>query len=765
MNVFVTGGAGFIGSALTRVLLEEGHGVTVLDDLSKGFRDLVPEGARFIEGDVRDERLPEWLRGHDAVIHMAAFIEVGRSVLEPVLFAENNVVNSVRLLEAMHRRTSARSCSRRARRYTARRSRCQSARRTRSARSPTPTARRRSRRRRSSPSYNQLYGMDAIVLRYFNPYGPNELHEPETHAIPNFIKAALRKERIPLHWNGEQVRDFIYVDDLARAHTAVLGETGLQYYNVGSETGSKNHRRAARDRRHRRRGAGGRGPGRAGGRRARHLRLEREAREGDRLARAGVPARGAGAHGRVVQVAGVGTGTPESTIIAGMEPQIQFCTTADGVSIAYWTQGEGPPLVYLPPMPQHAQLDRQMDHIRTMYEWLAQRHRLIRIDPRNTGLSQRGVEDLSAQAREADVTAVADRLGIAEFAIFGHGSGAGTALACAAHYPARVRRLILLNSSGVLRGVSRTPAVRALTELLPYDWETFTETLSGVVWGWAAGDEARRYAALLRASWNWEDAKRPGSLTIDVTDLLPLVTARTLVIHHREAIATAFESGQRLAAGIADARLLSLEGRGVAVGYNDPVMMSAVDAFLDEAEASTTAPPAALRRAAGGTVTMLFTDIAGHTEMMRRLGDDAGRAVLREHERITRDVLKEHGGDELKTMGDGFMASFASSSSALRCAVELQRAFAAHNDAAAEPIVVRVGLNAGEPIDEDSDLFGASVILAARVAAHASGGEILVPEPVRHLVTGKEFLFSDRGDVLLKGFEDAVRLYEVRWRE
>ncbi|HET6616017.1 MAG TPA: NAD-dependent epimerase/dehydratase family protein, partial [Dehalococcoidia bacterium] len=103
MRVCVTGGAGFIGSAVTRVLLEEGHDVTVIDNLSKGFRTLVPESVRFIEGDMRDERLHEWLRGHDAVIHMAAFIEVARSVEEPVVFAENNVVNSVRLLDAMRR--------------------------------------------------------------------------------------------------------------------------------------------------------------------------------------------------------------------------------------------------------------------------------------------------------------------------------------------------------------------------------------------------------------------------------------------------------------------------------------------------------------------------------------------------------------------------------------------------------------------------------------------------------------------------------------
>ncbi|HET6615408.1 MAG TPA: NAD-dependent epimerase/dehydratase family protein, partial [Dehalococcoidia bacterium] len=87
--------------------------------------------------------------------------------------------------------------------------------------------------------YNQLFGMDALILRYFNPYGPNELHDPETHAIPNFIKSMLAQEPIPLYWKGEQVRDFIYVDDLARAHTAVLSLDGLDYFNVGSDTGSK----------------------------------------------------------------------------------------------------------------------------------------------------------------------------------------------------------------------------------------------------------------------------------------------------------------------------------------------------------------------------------------------------------------------------------------------------------------------------------------------------------------------------------------------
>ena len=166
--------------------------------------------------------------------------------------------------------------------------------------------------------------------------------------------------------------------------------------------------------------------------------------------------------------------------------------------------------------------------------------------------------------------------------------------------------------------------------------------------------------------------------------------------------------------------------------------------------------------------TILFTDLVGHTQMMQRLGDERGRDVLREHERITREVLKANGGTEVKTMGDGFLASFGSVTKAVECAVALQRAVEQWNRGTVEQgnrLSVRVGLNAGEPIEEDGDLFGATVILASRIAAKAEGGEILVADTVRGLCSGKGFLFSDRGEFVAKGFEEPVRVYEVRWRE
>jgi adenylate cyclase len=115
-------------------------------------------------------------------------------------------------------------------------------------------------------------------------------------------------------------------------------------------------------------------------------------------------------------------------------------------------------------------------------------------------------------------------------------------------------------------------------------------------------------------------------------------------------------------------------------------------------------------------------------------------------------------------MGDGFMASFASVTKAMDCAIALQRAISSVQ-LPDSSLQIRVGLNAGEPIEEDGDLFGATVILASRIAAKADAGEIIIPEPLRHLLAGKSYVYADRGDAMLKGFEDAVRLYEVRWRE
>jgi UDP-glucose 4-epimerase len=240
MRIFVTGGAGFLGSHVCRNLLHAGHQVTILDNLSTGRRELVAPGAVFIRGDLKQQaKLRELLTGHDAVIHLAALVPVPVSVKYPVAYAENNVVNTVRLLESMREAGVGKIVfSSSATVYGLPRS--------------LPLQEDEPLGVQSNPygatkvsaeafvaAYQKLYDYDATILRYFNPYGPNELCEPETHLIPNLIQAALKDEPVPIYWRGEQVRDYIYVEDLAQAHAAVLGQTGLNYFNVGSEKGIK----------------------------------------------------------------------------------------------------------------------------------------------------------------------------------------------------------------------------------------------------------------------------------------------------------------------------------------------------------------------------------------------------------------------------------------------------------------------------------------------------------------------------------------------
>jgi class 3 adenylate cyclase len=269
------------------------------------------------------------------------------------------------------------------------------------------------------------------------------------------------------------------------------------------------------------------------------------------------------------------------------------------------------------------------------------------------------------------------------------------------------------------------------------------------------------FTELQRAAATREEAARmlEENILIDVSEEASRLECPVLVVHREGDMVAPIDAGRKLASLIPDAIFVQLQGNDHIPWWGDTdAILHAVGDFLGDPSTDTS------RRttdASGGLRTILFTDLVDHTEMMSRLGDERGRDVLREHERITREVLKAHGGAEVKTMGDGFMASFGSVTKAVECAIALQRAFAEREG---EPLSVRVGLNAGEPIEEDGDLFGAAVILASRIAAKAGAGEILVADTVRGLCSGKGFLFADRGEFVAKGFEEPLRVYEVSWR-
>ncbi|HUQ39402.1 MAG TPA: adenylate/guanylate cyclase domain-containing protein [Acidimicrobiales bacterium] len=160
-----------------------------------------------------------------------------------------------------------------------------------------------------------------------------------------------------------------------------------------------------------------------------------------------------------------------------------------------------------------------------------------------------------------------------------------------------------------------------------------------------------------------------------------------------------------------------------------------------------------------GTVTLLFTDIEGSTERNRTLGDREWMAILRRHHDLIRRAVADHGGYEVKSMGDGFMLAFSSARTALRCALEIQRAIGTDPDFT---VRVRAGLHAGEAVREGNDFYGATVNMAARVAGHAAGGEVLVSSLVKALVESSgEFRFAPARPVELKGLEGVHELHPV----
>jgi class 3 adenylate cyclase len=167
-----------------------------------------------------------------------------------------------------------------------------------------------------------------------------------------------------------------------------------------------------------------------------------------------------------------------------------------------------------------------------------------------------------------------------------------------------------------------------------------------------------------------------------------------------------------------------------------------------------------------GIRTILFTDVVNSTTLTQSLGDEAALAILGAHDTIVRDALSAMGGREIKHTGDGIMASFVSAAGAVRCAIQIQRELNKHAQMNPRRLLkVRIGAAVGEPVEQDNDLFGSTVQLAARLCAHAQPEQILVSNAIAELCLGKGLLFEDVGEVTLKGFNSPVPAHAATWRQ
>lgn len=241
MKVLVTGGAGFIGSNLVKMLCDESHEVVVIDDLSSSGRSKIDPRAKLVVGDIGNRKLMEKLLDKkDVVFHLAALGIISLSLKKPEKAFQENLTKGVALLEAMRRKgvkkiiySSSSSVYGEPKRNPVRED---------DPKEPiNPYGASKYTFEAALSSYAHSFGIDSIALRYFNVYGPGDEQEPVTRAVPSWIQWGLTGDTIWIHWAGKQIKDYIYVDDIARANiTAAKSKLkGFHAYNVGGGVGRK----------------------------------------------------------------------------------------------------------------------------------------------------------------------------------------------------------------------------------------------------------------------------------------------------------------------------------------------------------------------------------------------------------------------------------------------------------------------------------------------------------------------------------------------
>ncbi len=396
-------------------------------------------------------------------------------------------------------------------------------------------------------------------------------------------------------------------------------------------------------------------------------------------------------------------------------------------------------------------------------ERLAGFARLIRFDPAGIGLSDAPTDlaELTFETWVEDALAVMDAVGSTRAALLASSGSALAALLLAAHHPDRTGSLVLVNPSAryleaddYAIGVPRALVEEFRAGLDPDRPGEGSEVLSDLrLFAPAAADDPdfrRWWARASKRGAGPAAAAVLGALTAqaDLRHLLPEVAAPTLVLHRRDARVPSVDHGRYVADRIPGARFVLLPGADVVPFVGD------TDALLDEIQEFVTGDryrPGPDRVLA----TVLFTDIVDSTATAARLGDRRWTEVLLDHDALVRRQLDRFGGTFVKDTGDGALATFDSPARAIRCALALGR------QASHLGIALRAGLHAGEIERLGDDVGGIAVHVAARVAAAAWAGEVLVSNTVVDLVEGSGIEFADRGEHTLKGVPGPRRIWAV----
>lgn len=425
-----------------------------------------------------------------------------------------------------------------------------------------------------------------------------------------------------------------------------------------------------------------------------------------------------------------------------MQPVTQYARSGD-VHVAYQAFGDGPiNLVLVPGFVSNVENYWDQPDLARFLTRLASYARVVTFDKRGTGGSDRVSELPGLDVRMDDLRAVMDAAGIEQAALLGISEGAPLSILFAATYPHRCRALVLYGSFSRFSYWFATD--EALAAFFGY-----------VEKAWGTGGSIQKFApsrandSAFQRWWGRNErlGASPAAVTalmrmnsqIEIGGVLPAVRVPTLVIHRTGDQVVNVAGGRDVAAKIPGARLAEFPGSDhlFYVGENADDISDAIEEFLTGARGSAVADRV--------LATVLFTDIVGSTEKAASLGDRRWRALLDDHHAMVRGILTRFRGHEVKTTGDGFLATFDGPARGVRCA----RAIA--DEVRSLGIDIRAGLHTGECEIIGDDVGGIAVHIGARVAALAGAGEVLVSGTVKDLVAGSGLRFGSRGVTPLKG--------------